>query len=409
MKNRIHGYDLARALAIVGMVFVHLASYSFPGAALASGYSSALFAVLAGVSTSLMMASGNAAGGAELGIARHRLLVRGVLIMALGIALSSVQSGVVVVLQSIAWILLALGPVTRWRTARVWALLAGLVVVGPAVAAAASFVGFSGPELAGAYPLLAWLAYGTAGILIHRLLTHNLVAQAVAVVVGFAAAAASYPLRYGGWEPGAGPSLVQQGDFAPQEPSLGIFLLSYGSWEPHSGGVIDVLCSLLFATAIISACLLLCRAAIVCKAAYPLRAMGSMALSVYVAHALTAGWLVGGFVPALPVGEETDSAAGPEHEMPWSVYQDKVAGAADYDEYYAADAKWWDRYYAEQAELAPGEEEALPAAGHNLAFWLTLALGSAGAMAWRMRFRRGPMETAVNRTIDAAVRPGDFR
>lgn len=57
---RFDGIDLARGLAIVGMVFAHLGPTGFDGGVVAdytstafAGYPSALFAVLAGVSLGL--------------------------------------------------------------------------------------------------------------------------------------------------------------------------------------------------------------------------------------------------------------------------------------------------------------------------------------------------------------------
>ena len=62
-STRIIGLDVARALAVIGMIAAHLAPSTGAVYALTNGFPSAMFAILAGVSTALMMAKGNAAGG----------------------------------------------------------------------------------------------------------------------------------------------------------------------------------------------------------------------------------------------------------------------------------------------------------------------------------------------------------
>lgn len=86
--KRIIGIDIARGLAIIGMITAHIGPLGFLGAHNPTdGYPSALFAVLAGVSMSIM-ASGS----------RKQLVLRGVLLSLLAVVLGLVQQSIAVVL-----------------------------------------------------------------------------------------------------------------------------------------------------------------------------------------------------------------------------------------------------------------------------------------------------------------------
>lgn len=96
MSKRIEGYDLARALAVIGMVFVNfkIVMGSSDGSAnlkalisLMEGRASALFVVLAGVGLSLM-----AAGTRQFALLQRvmPILQRGVLLLVTGLVLATV-------------------------------------------------------------------------------------------------------------------------------------------------------------------------------------------------------------------------------------------------------------------------------------------------------------------------------
>ncbi|QPK78834.1 DUF418 domain-containing protein [Corynebacterium lizhenjunii] len=365
IENRIHGIDLARGLAIIGMVYVHLGRYDFPGSQIFSGYASALFATLAGVSVALMMSRAE-----DLRLARYRLVLRGVIIMAIGVVLSAIQMPVVVVLTAIAWILMLLGPVAGWRLRNLFLLEGALVFGGPALVLLVHTLGYGSDLLDGTYPLLAWLAYGTAGIIIHRTLLDNHRRQALVAVVGFALVAGTYPWRY---------------DHTVDLP--------YVSLMPHSGGVGDVVCSIAWSAAVVSVCLLVATPDWSSQLLYPLRALGSMALSIYIVHVITAGWLLGGVAPGLDsAGEETYS----EGPMPWEDYQSAVAEAKGFDELYEAENQWWEKH---QGPVDPG---AIDEPSTNWAFWATVLGGMFFATAWKTKFRRGPAEAAIAKVLAKA-------
>src|SRR6478609_636998 len=95
--GRVVGVDVARALALLGMMATHL----LPGIEgthvpwtqqVAGGRASALFAVLAGVSVALVSGRKMPVHGGERRAASVRLVVRALLIGALGLALGTVPT-----------------------------------------------------------------------------------------------------------------------------------------------------------------------------------------------------------------------------------------------------------------------------------------------------------------------------
>ncbi|WIM72638.1 hypothetical protein QP028_01380 [Corynebacterium suedekumii] len=252
--TRIHGLDLARAVAIIGMMVAHIGPESF----ITEGYPSVLFAVLAGVSMGIITAN-----SASVWDARFRLLVRAVLLLAIGLLLAAVQSGILVVLTAIGAAYLLLLPVLRWRTRSLLILLAGLVVLGPLLIAAQTVLWLPWANAAfadlifGAYPLTAWTTYVLVGLLIHRLALHRQV-----------------------WLLGVGLGLFALTQFIVEAADFRVSIYDelnfFGAWAqptPHSGGLLDVLTSAGLSAAVIAACLLACRAGAVVWATYPVRAL----------------------------------------------------------------------------------------------------------------------------------------
>lgn len=102
MKNRIIGYDLARAFAIFGMIIVNfkfaLGAWNEFGywqtfVGFFEGRASALFVVLAGIGITLMTSVANDSN--EISIksnARQRIIKRGLLLIAIGVAYSPIWS-----------------------------------------------------------------------------------------------------------------------------------------------------------------------------------------------------------------------------------------------------------------------------------------------------------------------------
>jgi uncharacterized membrane protein len=135
--------DLARAVAIAGMVVAHFAARGEPGAldairAFVDGRAMPLFVVLFGVSISLLARHGAHPDRA--------LLVRAAVLAPLGIALQEATVGIAVVLDAYAlWCLAAIG----LRRLGDRALLAGAVVVTAVAAVARQLLGPRWPSYTG--------------------------------------------------------------------------------------------------------------------------------------------------------------------------------------------------------------------------------------------------------------------
>ena len=78
--SRIVGLDIARSLAIIGMIIIHMASLLWSTKVILSGLPSSLFAVIAGIT--LMIIGRNYTLTTFM-----RLVARGCIIMLLGLAL----------------------------------------------------------------------------------------------------------------------------------------------------------------------------------------------------------------------------------------------------------------------------------------------------------------------------------
>jgi uncharacterized membrane protein len=207
-QHRLVAVDAARGVALLGMMAVHVVPPLRPDGTvstaylLAAGRSAALFAVLAGVGLALLSGGATGRQGRPLRRAQVAVVVRAVLLVALGLWLGTLDSGVAVILvyYGVLFVLaapfLGLGP-----TPLAW-LAAGTALVVPVLShlvrpalpvpsydvptlAMVSRPGQSLAELTltGYYPALPWLAYLFAGLAVGRLvLTERRVA--VRLLVG---------------------------------------------------------------------------------------------------------------------------------------------------------------------------------------------------------------------------------
>src|SRR4051812_47891443 len=121
--RRIVGIDVARGLAVLGMMTAHVGPDDHgpvpPGgfAQLADGRPAALFVLLAGLSLALLSGAADPVAGTRLVQARVRILVRALLLFALGELLVVLGTPVVVILPTYG-LLFALGCVVlRWSRA----------------------------------------------------------------------------------------------------------------------------------------------------------------------------------------------------------------------------------------------------------------------------------------------------
>lgn len=192
--GRIVGLDVARCLALLGMIATHTLLSSTPDGdvtviqSIAGGRASALFAVLAGVSLALMSGRGQPPSGRDFVATGAGLAVRALLIALIGLLLGGLEHGVAVILTYYG-VLFCLGiPFLSLRAPA----LAGWAVLWAVAAPVLSHLlrpslperGFDSPSFAmldeplrllseltftGYYPAVPWMTYLLAGMAIGRL------------------------------------------------------------------------------------------------------------------------------------------------------------------------------------------------------------------------------------------------
>lgn len=443
---RFDGIDLARGLAIVGMVFAHLGPTGFDGGVVAdytttafAGYPSALFAVLAGVSLGLF----HERGADDPVRTRLATLVRGVILLVAGTLMSMVQSTIAIVLSTIAVIYLLLFWLPRCKTWVIAVIIAVLAAVSSVGFVLVDLVPFGFELFMPPYPVLAWLTYGAVGVLVHRFLVGNTKAQAIAVVPALLLAAVGFVIRVNNaavfpYDPLADYTEPQ----FDKEPLVQLLLTQ--SFEPHTGMFGDLLASITCAIAVICLCCLLCQVRWANILAYPLRAVGAMALTTYVAHVFIAGFFMLGGIP-LDAGEtfdisgtgpvqysrvepaegsvhestesesaaETDKPAKPdepvEPDPSFQRYQEIIQEADTWQEYDELTAEFWDD--KSKGWVLGDDEFDLDELDGKIAVqtnnWAIAAWNAVGLIAfaslWKLRFRRGPLEWVVAKLIAKAA------
>jgi uncharacterized membrane protein len=326
--GRIVGVDVARALALVGMMATHMlpgidgAHVPWPQQ-VAGGRASALFAVLAGVSVALVSGRTTPLHGRARYAASVRLVVRAGLIGALGLLLGLVPSGIAVILAFYAVLFLLGLPFLGLRAPALAVLAVFWVVAAPAVSLLVRphlpehVVGSPTPAdltspghllaellLVGYYPALVWLAYLFAGLAMGRinlrrkgvdvrLLVSGALIAVLATVVSrtllarsdaASALASTYPDPSMGSDPVALHVALTHG-LHGTTPT--------GSWwwlataAPHSGTPLDLAQTIGSAMAVLGLCLLVTRfQPRVWAAAF---GAGAMTLSLYTLHVLIMG------------------------------------------------------------------------------------------------------------------------
>lgn len=136
--SRVTGIDVARALAIIGMIGAHVGYapdifWSDPSTwgGVIHGRSAILFAVLAGVSIALVSGGARGVAGAGLDIRKVRLSLvgRGIFIFAVGVVLEALGTSVSVILGIYGVLFVLAAVFVDWR--RRWLLItAGVLALG---------------------------------------------------------------------------------------------------------------------------------------------------------------------------------------------------------------------------------------------------------------------------------------
>lgn len=273
-SSRVAGVDLARGLAVIGMLAAHLLtvpdfSWTSPDTwiAVVDGRSSILFATLAGVSIGLITGAQTPIRGEKLTSARLRLVVRAILLCLIGWVLIFTGVPVYVILPAygilfvLALPFLALSARTLFVIAGVAALV--MPFVHDMLAQLPFWSTMTGFDVSLAigwhYPAEVWIAFVLAGLGVARAGIRNRRTQLALVGAGTALAVVGYGL---------------DGMLSAPAP-----------WTaaPHSSGVLEVVGSGGFALAVLGLCLLVCRTP-VAWLVLPIRAVGAMPLTAYAAQ-----------------------------------------------------------------------------------------------------------------------------
>jgi uncharacterized membrane protein YeiB len=347
---RLAGVDLARGLAVLGMLTAHLIArpdlvLDDPSTwiAIVDGRSSILFATIAGVSIGLVTGGSAALRGPALRIARRRLAVRAALLWLLGIALIATGVPVYVILPAYALLFLLAIPFTALGARALLVTAAAVALVMPFVQAWLDALPLwrtpAGNDLSLAlgwhYPFTVWIAFVLAGLGVARAGLRRLDVQLWTLASGAALAIVGYGLH---------------GVLRPN-PVLEPFSLGNAVWtaRPHSSGILEVIGSGGFALAVLAASLLLCRT-VVTWIVLPLRAVGGMPLTAYAAQLVA-----------------------------WAIWAALVLGDT--------------RRLTEFRALEP--------------FWPLTAGIVIGCTAWALLVGRGPLEWVTDRIARLAVPPRD--
>jgi uncharacterized membrane protein YeiB len=302
VASRILGIDMARAVAVVGMVMVHIGPEDVPGADLAAaayrtshGRASVLFVVLAGIGVSLLAgAQGPRRGRAVAG----PLLWRSLVLLPAGLWLQVRVPVVAVILQYYAvYFVIALAAL---RLADRWLLAAaaGSAVLGPMIVirlqqVAPHLYQFGVPRwddagriardimVTGYYPVVVWAAPLLLGMWLGRRDLRSADTARRLLAGGALVAATGFVV-----------SDLLVALVGPATSSIDWRRLA--AIVPHNEMPLWALTSTAIAVAVLGACLLLARA--LPTVTWPLVALGQLALTAYVLHLLVLdlepGWLL---------------------------------------------------------------------------------------------------------------------
>jgi uncharacterized membrane protein len=342
-SGRIVGLDVARALALFGMMATHLLPDTVDGETvtwwqqLCGGRAAALFALLAGVSLALVTPRPASTGTpttpedpgtpeepgtperrTALRAARAGVVVRAAVIGLLGLLLGGLDTGIAVILTYYAVLFLLGLPFLGWGWRRLALFAAGWAVLAPVLShlvrtglpervGANPSLGFLTAQplrllgellFTGYYPAVPWLTYLLAGLAIGRLPLHRVRVAAALAAIGAATALAAWGTawlvlhRLGGLArlradaPDAVPFDTMSVDQALVRGTFGTTPSTSWWWltvaAPHSSTPLDLLHTTGSAMLVIGLCLLAARAAP--RALGALFAAGTMTLSLYSLH-----------------------------------------------------------------------------------------------------------------------------
>ena len=297
--GRVIGLDVARALAVFGMLGAHFGGV--PADVVASpsswlgavhGRSSVLFAVLAGVSLALLTGRTVAPAGEDLVRARTRILVRAAWVFGIGVALEALGTDIDVILGVYGILFVLALPFLRWSPRPLLLAAAVLAVLTPPAALLLTvWAQAAGLEqspvvllmLNGPYPALIWWTFILVGMAVGRsdlgspqVRARLLAAGATLAVLGYGAGW----LTTRWWGQAASTQAWVDGDIDSRSWSLGWL----SGAAPHSGTTFELVGSVGVALVAITACLVVAER--LPTTTSPLASVGAMALTAYTGHVL---------------------------------------------------------------------------------------------------------------------------
>jgi uncharacterized membrane protein YeiB len=302
LRQRVHGIDMARGLAIIGMVMIHVGPQQAPGGGLvgaayrsAHGRASILFIVLAGIGVSLL--AGDRSRRRAAGASR-RLWWRALILLPVGLYLQAQPTNVAVILQYyavyfvVASLLLRLGDRALLAIAATSATLSPVLIVWLQQTVPAWFQP-GVPQwhdvarivrdilLTGFYPVATWTAPLAFGMWLGR---RDLLGAGVARRMI------------------AGGVLVAAAGFVVSDALIAVLgvAVSEADWrqlatiEPHNQMPLWLVTAAGIAVAVAGCCIVIGRR--LPRVSWPLVAFGQLAFTVYVLHLLVLArwpdWLV---------------------------------------------------------------------------------------------------------------------
>lgn len=269
---------------------------------LVNGHSAVTFAVLAGVSIALVTGGTQVQSAEQLVTARHQLLVRACCIFLIGGVLQMLGTPILVILVMYSFLFVLALPLLRVSVRALLIAAAAVAAVMPLLvpplhaalgAWGSPFNALSDILINGGYPGLIWSAYLLLGLAVGRmdLRSERIAKELIKFGAGIAAAAYLLSAALLPLQDAVDPDREFQPPsqfWAPYDSpgdgfrwNLSDLLGLLGS-EPHSGTPFDVVGSAGISLVVIGLCLLVVRDPT--PWSFPLRATGTMALTVYSAH-----------------------------------------------------------------------------------------------------------------------------
>ncbi len=300
-SSRLVAVDLARGVALIGMMLAHLGT-SWTGQGnppvgelLSTGRAAPLFALLAGVALTLVHERDPRGVGSV-----RATVIRGVLLVLLGLALGSLRDMPILIILAVYGVLIVLVLPARHLPTRVllaltvaWSVLApvGLLALrisrDPVLVEQPAWSDLQHPSqligtvfLWGGYPAVVWIAFVLAGLLVGRLDLSDV--HVGAQLFGGGLVLASSALAVGRlFEPDWRQLFAR--DLYPSAP---VDWSDVWVTSPHSSMPLNVIGAIGSAAMVVGLCILLVRVRALARLLWPLAAAGSMTLTLYTIHAL---------------------------------------------------------------------------------------------------------------------------